>query len=274
MTSKDHLMAVAQAMSTFTARCTNLIVGFDPAARDQVRPVGSGTLVEIPDRGSFILTAAHVIHDAAAYETVLHALGPGSERMGICPGENYCLVGAQSQEDADHGVDHARVDVGVIRPERFGGDGLEPLPVDPFMSGEHTSAGLEGELLFVTGFPGQGLQALIGGVFTERRSWCTVLAEPEPGFNPELHLFLKHAATEDVEVFDTDGRPARADRHLPDGLSGSPVWCTSAGAEGWEPSRARIVGVVTRWSQDGRTLIATRIEVVRDRLLAFLQQDS
>jgi hypothetical protein len=49
---------------------------------------------------------------------------------------------------------------------------------------------------------------------------------------------------------------------LPAGLSGSPVWRIGAyrqNPESWEPGSAALVGIVTRWNQDKKVLLATEV---------------
>ncbi|MFN7139457.1 MAG: hypothetical protein ACK4UN_08970 [Limisphaerales bacterium] len=65
---------------------------------------------------------------------------------------------------------------------------------------------------------------------------------------------------------DANGRPAT----LPDphGMSGTAVWrsgrVAAASGAAWSPDHARIVGIVHTWDQQTATLVATRIEVLRD----------
>ncbi|MGH7269649.1 MAG: hypothetical protein ACREJ3_04385 [Polyangiaceae bacterium] len=57
---------------------------------------------------------------------------------------------------------------------------------------------------------------------------------------------------------------------LPGGLSGSPVWRIGAyhrKPEVWTPDASRLVGVVTRWNQDKRALLATGIASLQKLLI-------
>lgn len=59
-------------------------------------------------------------------------------------------------------------------------------------------------------------------------------------------------------------------------MSGSAVWQTyrrdSSGAE-WSPERTRIVGLLHLWNEPAESLIATRIEVIRDFLLDAVRHE-
>jgi len=59
----------------------------------------------------------------------------------------------------------------------------------------------------------------------------------------------------------------------PHGLSGSAVWATGRCTTGnsWEPSLARIVGVVHNWDERSQSLVGTRIEAVRAFVLHVLR---
>ncbi|MGE3675825.1 MAG: hypothetical protein AB7K71_39515, partial [Polyangiaceae bacterium] len=70
-----------------------------------------------------------------------------------------------------------------------------------------------------------------------------------------------------------DERGNAADMVDPHGLSGSAVWATGRCTTGdsWEPSLARIVGIIHNWDERSQSLVGTRIEVVRDFIVRALR---
>jgi hypothetical protein len=92
-----------------------------------------------------------------------------------------------------------------------------------------------------------------------------------PWFDPRMHFSIDYAA---LDLVKANGAPE--DWAHPEGLSGSAVWAIngSVEVEGWTPEQSKIVGVVTDWNQDDQILVALRIEIVTEFLLATLRQRS
>ena len=127
-----------------------------------------------------------------------------------------------------------------------------------------------GDLMFVTGFPERRSRFLFGNLFSR----ATRLVTQEPPVAPvhDLHpnYFMVDYSPEKAQSVD----PANAvPLSTPEGMSGSLVWntrfveCLNAGKP-WSPDLAQVTGMFCRWDSSTSSVVAVRIEVIRD----FLQR--
>ncbi|MFP5336964.1 MAG: hypothetical protein ACLGIW_00455 [Gammaproteobacteria bacterium] len=123
---------------------------------------------------------------------------------------------------------------------------------------------VEGEMLFLVGFPGQRSTFLFESLISPGTPYLTqehpLPAEFDPNFHFALHWNPELARSVDGS---TRGLP------LPPGLSGSLVWNTRrvelAQGKEWSPTDAVVTGIVWGWNSDS-CLLATRVEHIRSFL--------
>jgi hypothetical protein len=219
---------------------------------------GSGSFLYLNGE-SYILTAGHVAKESKTFQGLAHSTSYG-ERPTYISNPYKCL---------EHPLDLALV---KIDPTFFASGEKTYLRAAQLAS---TSDGVDSDLLFLHGFPGEKSKPvyLLRGVFSETLPYggftgsCTKYC----WFDPKLHIALHYASK---GMIDASGKEAKwIDPH---GLSGSALWKTNrAGtpARTWSPEMARIVGVVFAHDDKAESLIATRIEVVRDFLLFSIRQE-
>jgi hypothetical protein len=128
----------------------------------------------------------------------------------------------------------------------------------------------EKDLLFIYGFPGKDSEfwTLLGGIRSKTTTYAAYASDSDwPHFDRAVHIAMYYSPKGCVGI---DGKSE--DLHTPDGLSGSPLWNIPRNEQmgTWMPEYARIVGIVQRWDQVGRCLIATRIE----QILPFLRGET
>lgn len=249
------MMQTFDAMAAFTAPFVTAI--YDVIDERSGQLTGSGAFIELLGR-PYILTAGHVAYEALTHRGLAHSTKDGSPPGFISnplklAGHPYDVAVVRLDERALHGTPHTCV------PSTF-------LAED--------SSGVESDLLFAHGFPGQRSKpiALFQSVFSKTLPYGSATSSSHyPWFNPALHIALDYSPAGMI-----DGNLHQTDFVEPFGLSGSALWKTNrAGTTSaeWTPERARIVGVLFAWDQKAHSLIAIRIEVVRDFLLRFIREE-
>lgn len=137
-----------------------------------------------------------------------------------------------------------------------------------------SSETVEGELLFICGFPQQNSTPVPTQLFTRGLPYgCQKSSLPNCNrFHSNFHFAVRYPSF-DVQSVEGESTP------LPDphALSGSLVWSTefvrSGCSSNWQPSQAKIIGVVWCWSQQGECLVATKVESLTAFLLQALQEE-
>jgi hypothetical protein len=161
-----------------------------------------------------------------------------------------------------NGVSHASK---AISPARF--------------SSRH--APVDGELLFVFGYPGTKAAFVFGSMAVTGIGYCCQEAPysmglgiafdrltTSGGFDPKYHFVIHHNPEQATDVVGKEGLP------LPPGMSGSLVWNTRyveklQAGENWLPDDAVVTGLVWGWHSPSALLVATRIEEVWPFINAF-----
>ena len=255
---------IRKQMIDFTDACTGDVTIIDVNAPEGAAGegllVGSGLFVNILGECSLI-TAGHVVRKAQCYEPAVY-----HRRSDNLPPGPYWLPGIVLgiPEKEGEKTDDRRGDLGALRvhPSQLQDSVIKPLPIVPYLiSGDGTSTNLGRDLLFCHGYLSEksrpsGLAAgmmLMRGNFLAQEAPCTW-----KHFDPEVHFAV---------AFMSNSPPTN-----PYGLSGSAVWQTNTYGRDlaeWSPEQARVVGVVTVWHPDSKTIVVTRIEVVR-RLLEHI----
>jgi hypothetical protein len=257
---------VLRRMKDFTGPAIKMICGGITADAGEL--VGTGTVIDLRGR-PYLVTAQHVAAEMLATDGVT---GQRKYPEGLChsAGNGELMVRVINPWTAVSGL----TDLAVTRLESDLVRESSIVPLRPDRFAPH-SRDLNDDVYFVHGWPGhrsrftsfegRGVMAAslpYGGWLAEGTAW--------PHFDPAVHIALTYPAT---DLIDERGRAATF--VPPGGLSGSLLWKTNrAGAgPGWSPSDARVVGLVTRWDQDGQILIATRIEHLRGFLLDALRME-
>jgi hypothetical protein len=249
------MMATFDEMSRFTEPFITAI--YDVIDEKSGQLMGSGTFIDL--RGSpYILTAGHVAYEALTHRGLAHSTKNGSPPGFIS--NPLKLAGPP-------------YDIGIVRLDQESLVGTQRACVSSNFLAE-TSAGVESDLLFVHGFPGKRSRpiALLQSVFATTLPYGTATGSSQyPWFDPALHIALDYSPAGML-----DGKMDQPDFVEPFGLSGTALWKTNrAGttSDEWTPHLARIVGVLFAWDQKTNSLIAVRIEVIREFLLQFLREE-
>jgi hypothetical protein len=207
--------------------------------------VGSGSFMVFAGQ-TFLVTAKHVVRKAKAGGDGRVAFANGDERL-------YQLITNPFFDD--EGLDVALAPITLQRPP------ASTRIACPSSRIALHSGDLE-DLLFVHGFPGSRSRftAIIPGILSVTLPYITSKLIPDlPEFDPDRHFAV---AFDPRYAEHSDGTSATLP--LARGLSGSFVWNTRRREVGdrWQPSDARVIGVIHRWNTDvgTRCLIGTRIE--------------
>jgi hypothetical protein len=178
------------------------------------------------------------------------------------------------------------VDLAVSRvgSESWEGATQFPLSVDRL---DESYSPVDGELLFVCGYPGYARPAIAEGeIRYPRETRFGLLSTPAvpiltypvrdvsrfpDGLDETLH------AT--VHYHGVAHRPGEGMREVPDprGFSGSLLWDTKFGAtnaDNWTPAMSKVCGLIHRWDSDHEVLIVTKVEFVRATLLAAVRREA
>lgn len=132
------------------------------------------------------------------------------------------------------------------------------IPIDRFAL-KHEP--VDGELLFIIGYSGDGSRFLFNTLFTNGVPYMTQLTDvPDDFGDPNYHFALEYRPDRAIQ-FDNDSRGLP----LPPGFSGSLVWnsrfveCMKNDKE-WSPQEACVTGIVWGWPSSNACLLATKIE--------------
>ncbi|MHA3772654.1 hypothetical protein ACXR0O_14045 [Verrucomicrobiota bacterium sgz303538] len=239
------LFEVADALRDFTAPALGTIIGAENEKEGAL--VGSGTFIRDGEK-TLLLTASHVATKVWKYRFPAFSVGDG--RVAVF---SNAFAGIEFPSD----LAAVEVDPDLIHRE----------PVDVSLLAD-ASTGLEGDVLFIHGYAGANsrFSGIAGGLVSESTPYATFIGTSDlPKVNPALHFAIQYDQPEPQR--DASGKNVLLP--APNGLSGSAVWKSfrAESGENWEPSQARIVGVAHSWDTANRSLIVTRVEVVR----AFLQ---
>ena len=244
---------VYQRMAGFTASCITAIAR--PVANDEGDFIGSGSFVVFGGQ-TFLVTAAHVATDAQTGSLYGAAFSNGD-------GKRYQVVTAPI-------LVNENIDIGIAPVT------LERPPDSTRLawpsSQVATSAGSLDDQLFVHGFPGERSRFLRMNQGINSRTLpygATSVTPAWSGYNPDEHFAIS---------FDPrypeypDGTSAT----LPDpaGMSGSPVWNTRRREVGehWQPTDARLIGVIHRFDRTANCLIGSRIEHIHGLVARYIQE--
>lgn len=178
------------------------------------------------------------------------------------------------------------IDLGLTRVDPASWDGAtqQALLIDRF---DETYCPVDGEILFVCGFPGYARPAIAEGeIRYPREARFGLLSTPAvpiltypvregsrlpSGLDPLLHAAVNYEGLAH--------RPGDDLREAPDprGFSGSVLWDTkfiATNSDEWTPAMARVCGLIHRWNDEHSVLIATKVEWVREALLSALRHEA
>jgi len=218
--------------------------------------VGSGTFLNL--RGEpYLLTARHVALEKVNY-------------IGLAHTRSNALPPAFITNPFH--ILNALLDICVVKIENRELHGTAIQPIQPARLALHSND-LEGDILFIHGYSGAKSKPvrLLNAVFSKTQPFGTFIGKSVyPWFDRRTHFAIDYPKT---GTLDENQSPMRLDD--PHGLSGCAVWKTNRTKAGtnWDPSFAEIVGVVHKWDVKAHSLIATRIEIVREFLLKSLRRE-
>ena len=250
-----RMMACFDAMKRFTE--PGITALYDVIDERTGQLAASGTF--IANRSErYILSAGHALWEATKHNGLAHSTKNEAKPRFI----------ANPMKLAGHPYD-----LGIVRLDSDALDDTEHVAVDSSKLAV-TSEGVESDLLFIHGYPGKTSRhvALLETVFATSLPYGAATSSSQyPWFDPKLHIALDFSPR---GMVDEHGRDANfIDPH---GLSGSALWKTNRAGKTeaeWSPADARIVGVIFAWDEKANSLIATRIEVVRDFILGFVRDE-
>jgi len=224
--------------------------------------IGSGTLIEVKGQ-PYLLTAEHVWTQQYETDAKGDRLYNGLSYCGYAEGPFYRITNRMLSYPHPRDIAVAQ----VFQEDAVRG-AQEPTKWHDMPK---FTPKLEGEILFVHGYPGKYSQyfRLCGGIVSRDFPW---IATEEPcncgWFDRATHVAIGYP------VRGTDARGPEVDLPDPKGLSGSGLWRTNIVAKGssWKPEDVQLVGVIIEWDPESKTLIATKIEHVRTLVLLAIQQ--
>jgi len=235
--------AVLAQMSAYTSRFIAVVARKISDTEGDF--VGSGTFMVFGGQ-AFLVTADHVVKKADPDSTGKVVFSNGNGALYQSVNTRFC---------ADDALDIAIAPVRLTRPPP---SMCQAVPSTMIAS----HAGQLGDLLFVHGFPAERSRFTVFGPAIVSRTLPFGSSKQKtewPDFDPEKHFALgfdpKHS------ICPSDMTFSLPNAH---GMSGSAVWDTRKRERGerWQPSDARVIGVLHRWDQDARCLIGTRIEYI------------
>jgi hypothetical protein len=218
--------------------------------------VGSGAFLEL--RGQpYLLTNEHVARWRTQFR-LAHFLNEGALAAAVVH-PFRCVT-----EPEDVAV--ARIDADLLAHSTK--RGVPATRIDQAFSAA------EGEIVFIHGYPGvqSRFSALNQGVLARTCPYSTDLNTLPQGFDPNMHFAITYP-TQGVQDF--SGREAVLPN--PSGMSGSLVWDTkyvSMDGRGWDPTRAKVCGLIWAWDINNHRLIGTKIDFVRAVLLEHLRLEA
>lgn len=261
--------AIAQAMAACVSKLmTSSTVAIVGAKAPVVRQIGSGTLLAVADL-RFVVTAAHVVREAASKGLTLGATGVNGGQFTALAGQ-WILTATSTSANDRHDVAIYKLDDHQIK--RL--DGVEFVRISDASFDHDLSTGY----FVVTGFPGMWSTVLDGedkimkskllqyGTFSFSGS-TTALG----GYDATQHFLLEASP---AAVLDHAGRPtsfrtrtgfsARMPSDL-QGISGCSVWKIgdlTSPITTWTKSGCRIVGIETGVFEERQAIKATRWNAV------------
>jgi len=204
--------------------------------------VGSGFRCILAGRRCLV-TAAHVIEQASAFP-----LGGGFTMTRGAPPRRLSSTPDRSDASRD-------LAVYFLGDEE---DGLEDQDIR-FLSGSSIDPAEDErsrDYLFVHGFPGRRARFVYSEL--HMRSLPYGVMERDDDLPADMRSFEFAMDYDPNEMLALTG--GQAEFVLADGLSGSPVFRIGANQgmpDEWNPGRAMLVGVITRWNHEKRVLLAT-----------------
>ncbi len=233
------------------------------------RAAGSGTYLRM-NGSTYLVTNEHV---------AVKMLNRGIAHLPRRD-DSYCRV-VQTMAVLNFPIDLA---VSRVDFDSWEGATQLTLPVDQF---EETYSPVDGEILFVCGYPGYARPAIAEGeIRYPRETRFGLLSTPAV---PILTYAVREASRfpdgldenlhATVHYHGVAHRPGEGLREVPDprGFSGSLLWDTkfvATNSHDWTPAMARVCGLVHRWSSDHDVLIATKVEFVREALLTAIRREA
>lgn len=217
------------------------------ATAAMVRLVGSGTYVRHESR-TLLLTCEHV-----ARNQPIHFRFWGSDNIFEHKGTWV----------ADrHPVDAAFAEIGATTWNECASQ-ADAIPFERFATGHNPA---RRELLFFRGFAGENARYAFGVHQTNASGYCTQ-EKKDTGDEQIFELFWEPQQTHFTPETSGDVK-AETKFDNPEGFSGSLVWntryleVTNAG-DAWKPQDAVVTGLLRRWNQKTKTLLAWRVECLR-----------
>lgn len=250
------LKEVGRRMKEFTFPYLAQI--FEVQSKERGKYLGSGTFVQVGNE-AYLLTAAHVPKKCS---TGLWAYSVGdSTPPVVIPNPWQCI-------SLPTDLAWARLDAA-----HFGTEHRARLLDTCFL--DSTADDLDGDILFVHGWPGQlskELWSLANGIASKSFPYTTVIGTSSRNwFDPAIHIAVDFRVEGQIDELER-----LADVPSLEGVSGSAVWRTNwrQHRDDWGPHHARVIGVAFDWDQAGHAITCTRIERVRDFVNLSLHREA
>ena len=254
MQNESKSLLLINQMAVYTQPSLTPIYGSIDTATGEL--IGSGTFLNL--RGNtYLLTAGHIAQKSKEYTGLAHSL-PNAYRRAYITHPYHTLN--------DH------LDLCLVRIDEHNLRGTDIVPLSSSRI-SRTSSNIHNDILFIHGYPED--RDKFFRFFTHPISksipYGTIVAKSGyDWFDDKIHFALGYPAGNLTDEKTTQPGPV-----IPCGLDGTAVWSTNLYTLGtsWKYDAAEIVGIVHHWDERAQSLIATRIEVVRDFLIRSLRSE-
>lgn len=241
-------------MAVYTQPSLTPIYGSIDSATGEL--IGSGTFLNLCGN-TYLLTAGHIAQKSKEYFGLAHSLSNAFRQVYIT--HPYHTLN-------DH------IDLCLVKID---GQNLRGTDIVPLASSKlsRTSSNIHNDILFIHGYPEDWGKIIrfFNHPVSKSIPYGTIIGKSGyDWFDDKIHFALGYPAGNLTVEKTAQPMPV-----IPRGLGGTAVWSTNLSTLGtsWKYDAAEIVGIVHHWDERAQSLIATRIEVVRDFLIRSLRSE-
>lgn len=246
--SEEIIDGINLEMAQFTKPSLSAVYGIINQSKGSL--FGSGTFINFHN-STYLITAGHVLETPSRFQGLAHSCSDGNKPSIF----KYPKIVLKNT-----------IDLGIVRIDSKILNNTSIVPLDA-NSLAYSSNDIKDNLFFIHGYLGkksQFMQRIVNGVVSKSQPYITVLgASGYSWFNEKFHFALEYPAEPQMKGYILPN---------PYGLSGSAVWSIEYDSN-WDAEKAKIIGIVHTWDPHQESLVATRIEIVRDFILKYLRKE-